>query len=280
MRKIFVIAGHGAGDSGAVGNGRKEADMTRMIARRLKELGGDNVELGDLNRNYYSDNGISKLSISKDFAIVEIHMDSAAASARGAHVIIDSTLNADEYDNALADNLSAILPGRANKIVKRSDLANPKRATAKGYNYRLVEVGFISNSEDVKIVTERLDEVCEAILKSFGIPVVGNSSPAPAPEPEPQPTPQPEPEPQPSKNFGGVYRCNVNGLRVRTAPSLSASVVATYNRGATVTLDDWYTIKDGWVWGRYTGAQSGQKRYVAVGKPTGGPAADDYLTKI
>lgn len=80
--------------------------------------------------------------------------------------------------------------------------------------------------------------------------------------------------------FGGRYRCTVNGLRVRTAPSLNSSVVASYNKGQTVVLDDWYKIADGWVWGRYTGAQSGQKRYVAVGKPTGGPAADDYLLKV
>ncbi|WP_418389520.1 N-acetylmuramoyl-L-alanine amidase [Adlercreutzia sp.] len=80
--------------------------------------------------------------------------------------------------------------------------------------------------------------------------------------------------------FGGRYRCTVNGLRVRTAPSLNSSVVASYNKGQTVVLDDWYKITDGWVWGRYTGAQSGQKRYVAVGKPTGGPAADDYLLKF
>jgi len=84
---------------------------------------------------------------------------------------------------------------------------------------------------------------------------------------------------QTGTGFGGTYRCTVNGLNVRTAPSLSASVVAQYDKGQTVVLDDWYAIADGWVWGRYTGAQSGQKRYVAVGKPTGGPAADDYLIK-
>lgn len=107
----------------------------------------------------------------------------------------------------------------------------------------------------------------------------------------PQPAPS-KPTPAPSKpaasnstertgtGFGGRCRCTVNGLRVRTAPSLSGTVVASYNKGQTVVLDDWYKIADGWVWGRYTGAQSGQKRYVAVGKPTGGPAADDYLLKV
>lgn len=80
--------------------------------------------------------------------------------------------------------------------------------------------------------------------------------------------------------FGGTYRCNCSALNVRTSPSTSASVVAQYKSGQTVTLDDWYTIANGYVWGRYTGASSGKKRYVAVGKATGKPEADDYLVRV
>lgn len=79
--------------------------------------------------------------------------------------------------------------------------------------------------------------------------------------------------------FGGTYTCMVDKLNVRDAPSLSGSVVASYSKGMTVTLDDWYKSADGYIWGRYTGASSGLKRYVAVGKPTGGVAADDFLIK-
>lgn len=79
--------------------------------------------------------------------------------------------------------------------------------------------------------------------------------------------------------FGGKYKCTVKVLNVRSAPDLSASVVASYKKNQTVTLDDWYAINDGWVWGRYTGG-SGKKRYVAVGKPTGKVEADDYLVKV
>ncbi|MEG1246834.1 SH3 domain-containing protein, partial [Gordonibacter sp.] len=79
---------------------------------------------------------------------------------------------------------------------------------------------------------------------------------------------------------GGTYRCTVNDLRVRTSPSLSGAVVASYDKGQTVALDNWYAVADGWVWGRYTGASSGQKRYVAVGKATGKPETDDFLVKV
>lgn len=78
--------------------------------------------------------------------------------------------------------------------------------------------------------------------------------------------------------FGGTYRCNASRLNVRTAPSMSGAVVAGYGYGQTVTLDDWYCVSNGYVWGRYT-SYSGHTRYVAVGRPTGGYSPDDYLVR-
>lgn len=180
MAKLFVICGHGAGDSGAVGNGYTEAERVRALGKRIKELGGSSVTLGDVNRNYYADNGISSLNISKDTQIIELHMDSAAASARGGHVIIKSGFTADKYDNALANMLKEILPGRSSMIVPRSDLANPKRAAAKGYGYRLVEFGFISNATDVNIFNTRMDDIARGVLKAFDIVVSSGSSSTPS----------------------------------------------------------------------------------------------------
>lgn len=168
--KIFIIPGHGAGDPGACGNGYQEAERVRKLAQRIKDLGGDNVILADFKRNYYADNGISKLTLDKDTQIVELHMDSATASARGAHVIINAKYNADKYDKALASAMSQLFPGRAQTIVKRSDLANINRAAAKGYSYRLIECGFISNAQDVKIFNDHIDGMAQIILKCFGLP--------------------------------------------------------------------------------------------------------------
>lgn len=80
-------------------------------------------------------------------------------------------------------------------------------------------------------------------------------------------------------SFGGTYRCNAGRLNVRTAPSLSGTVVAGYGYGQTVTLDNWYCISNGYVWGRYT-SYSGYTRYIAVGKPTGGYDPNDYLVRV
>lgn len=169
MAKVFVIAGHGAGDPGACGNGYQEAERVRALANRIKQLGGSSVMLADTSRNWYADKGINSLSISKEYQILELHMDSGPASARGGHVIINGRFKADSYDIALANFISGILPGRSKNIVGRTDLANVNRAAAKGYGYRLMECGFISNSTDVKIFNSKMDDIAKGILNCFGI---------------------------------------------------------------------------------------------------------------
>lgn len=81
--------------------------------------------------------------------------------------------------------------------------------------------------------------------------------------------------------FGGSYTVTPhanNGLNVRTSPSTSASITGQLPVGYTIVLDDWYVSADGYIWGRYT-ANSGNNRYVAVGRATGKAETDDYLVK-
>ena len=177
MAHLFIIAGHGAGDSGAVGNGYTEAERVRSLASRIATLGGDGVTVGDTSRNWYRDNGISRLNIPKDWQILELHMDSASASARGGHVIIKSGFAPDVYDNALASLIGGMFPGRSKLIVGRSDLANVNRAAKKGYGYRLMECGFISNAGDVQTFNSRMDELARGILGTFGIGCVPGTLP-------------------------------------------------------------------------------------------------------
>jgi len=175
---LYVICGHGAGDPGACGNGYSEAERVRALGARIAELGGPSVTLLDTSRNWYADKGIRSLSIPSGDALVELHMDSAGAGAHGAHVIIAGGVGGpDRYDRALADRLCAIFPGRANRIVERTDLANPNRAKARGINYRLVENGFITDAGDVEKFNSRLDEIAGAYLAAFGI-TAGSAAPA------------------------------------------------------------------------------------------------------
>lgn len=174
MPKLFVICGHGAGDPGACAHGYQEAERVRVLGNRIKQLGGNNVILADTNRNYYADNGISRLTYDQEAIwIVELHMDSAAESARGAHVIIKDGYSPDKYDNYLAEKLSALFPGRSEIIKKHRDLANVNRAAAKGYNYRLVENGFITNVGDINTFNNNINKIAQIYLEAFGISVSG-----------------------------------------------------------------------------------------------------------
>lgn len=169
MAKLYIIAGHGAGDPGACSGGYNEAERVRALASRIKALGGSNVTVLDTSRNWYADGGINSLSIPSGSCLLELHMDSASAGARGGHVIINGNFNADEYDKALAKFISGYFPGRSETISKRNDLANPSRAAARGINYRLLEVCFITNSGDLSKFNSNLDAIAKGILSAFGI---------------------------------------------------------------------------------------------------------------
>lgn len=91
---------------------------------------------------------------------------------------------------------------------------------------------------------------------------------------------KPSPTPAHDTDFGGAYQCQVQTLNVRAEPNLFSLVVASYKYGEVVNLDNWFIVADGYVWGRYTGGQSGMHRYVAIGRNTGKVEDDDFLIKI
>lgn len=174
--KLFIICGHGAGDPGACAGGESEADLVRQLAKRIKARGGSAVQVGDTSVNWYASDYISKGKCPKGVPVVELHMDSASASAKGGHVIIKSGFSPDEYDKALEKFIKGFFPGRSVTLSKRSDLANPNRAGRMGVNYRLVENGFISNSGDRKKFIEHMDELADGYLAAFGIKSNGSSA--------------------------------------------------------------------------------------------------------
>lgn len=169
MTRLYVIAGHGAGDPGACANGCEEAERVRALAQRIKDFGGDSVTLHPTDDDAYRSGALNGLEVPEGTCVVELHMDSASANARGGHVVIKGGLSPDAYDSALASLMADVFPGRSSLIVKRNDLANVNRAARRGINYRLVENGFISNAGDLATFNERLDDLARGYLSAFGI---------------------------------------------------------------------------------------------------------------
>lgn len=199
MPKLFIICGHGEGDPGAIGYGCNEAERTRELGSKIKEYGGDNVILGDTTKNWYKSNLVNNNNIPKGALVLELHLDSSpSTSAKGGHVIIDADLKPDKYDEALANFITSIFPGRAEKIEGRNNLANLNRAQAAGINYRLLECGFISNAADIQTFNSNVDTIAKGILKCFGI------------------TPVSKPVMEATNQSGKLYRVQVGAFANKT----------------------------------------------------------------
>lgn len=167
---LHIIPGHGGNpyDPGAMGNGYKEAEQVRILAKRIKELGGDRVTLVETEKDWLRENRITTYPFPKGTEILELHLDSFTTGARGGHVIIDADFNPDDYDKKLATMISTMFPGRS-EIISKRNLGNTNRAQAKGVSYRLMECCFISNADDMKKFVVSIDELARKILECFGI---------------------------------------------------------------------------------------------------------------
>ena len=138
MTKLYLIPGHGQGDSGAVGGGYTEADLVRRLATRIRELGGGEVETSDYSLNCYANSGMMNWSFPDGAQVVELHMDSADPSAHGAHVIYKAGYSPDAYDVALAERLFA------DDARAREHLGGPQRPQGRqpgGHPRRVVPPG-------------------------------------------------------------------------------------------------------------------------------------------
>lgn len=262
MTNIFVIAGHGAGDPGCCGGGYSEAERVRALATAIKKHGGSSVTLGDFRRNYYADNGIMSLSLPKGTQIVELHMDGGVPSARGGHVIIQSGLGgADKYDKALANLVCGMFPGRSVRIVERGDLANPGRAASRGYPYRLVENGFISNATDRDIFNRNIDKLAKGYCEAFGIKIGGDVTP--------------KQTPGTNKNDNGLkYHAHVQSIG-DCATVHDGQVAGTVGYGKRLEAITFDAVPDGWEieatahvqregWRTFNGIKSGSKVMVGT----------------
>lgn len=170
--KILVIAGHGAGDCGAVGNGFRESDLTRELAGyAVSALNAvaDTV-LYNTGRNCYRDiknneNGARELLKTVDF-ILEVHLNSYAnKTAQGVEVLCkrDSV-----FSRTLAEKVSNC--GFSNRGVKlRKDLLNMNYCDTINKPYVLLECGFITNYHDVSVFKNSQEKIAQAIVQAFKV---------------------------------------------------------------------------------------------------------------
>lgn len=174
--KILLISGHGAGDSGAVGCGHKEADLTRTATNILAgKLAAYDVSVTryPVARDAYQDNKNGSLAVHLDGydLVIEVHFNSYNGEAYGTEVLYKPS-----GMKALASKVSAAIAScgfydRGAK--KRTDLANMNTCARLGVPYILIETCFIDNSDDMtrygKQIYSVWDKVASAVCSYYGI---------------------------------------------------------------------------------------------------------------
>ena len=169
-KKVFIDIGH-AEKTGAKGlRGSDEHYIARIIGEQLQHdlfsIGMDAficdypklsnemdlIKTASTANNWNPDVGLS------------LHCDcSDNAAARGAHVCYLTTTGK-AVAGSISSYLCQLLPGRAEKTVLRDDLYILKNTRAP---WVLIECGFISNKDDLEILSKSPEEVAKSIAQGI-----------------------------------------------------------------------------------------------------------------
>ena len=190
--KVLLIAGHGAGDSGAVGNGYKEADLTRKIvaALELKLKKHCSVGVYPTSRNAYDDvqNGTFANHVPGGIRsynyVFEVHLNSSADDpdgngvTTGTEIYITSAEEGYTVETAILKNVCSM--GFRNRGVKRKDFSVIATCKNYGVSSALLESCFIDDQDDVDLLVPNIDEfaqkVVDGIAEGFGLKASSGSS--------------------------------------------------------------------------------------------------------
>lgn len=273
-KKILIASGHGYNDPGAVGNGTNERDFIRKyiapnVQKYLKQA-GHTVDLyggSKQDQNLYTDTAYGeRIGDNKNYGmywvhnqkydvVVELHLDAASASATGGHVIISNHWPADKIDKDINNCLKTTV-GTIRGIDPRNDLLNANVAGRLGTNYRLVEMGFITNKKDMNYLKKNYDKFSKELAGAInGKPIGGTSAGSKKAK-------------QTKWNWKGRFTPNT-AIKVRTSPSLKGEVVSnnvlSFTKVKTIKFN--FIVKaDGYWWISYT--YKGKKYYSAICKIT------------
>lgn len=171
---IFLSAGHSNMDPGAIGNGYKEADLTKELRGLVacEIIKHTDITLTLDNDGQTSGETANKIGlISKEGDVLcDIHFNAGTPAATGTEVLIPETYTPKEHTIAaeLSAGISQIL-GIKNRGVKTEADSARKRLVfmrPKGRNL-LIEVCFISNPTDIKSYQSHKTEVAQFVAKTL-----------------------------------------------------------------------------------------------------------------
>lgn len=169
--KILLIAGHGNGDSGAVGCGYKEADLTREVVNLVKPKLATyaTVEIADTSKNWF--NNKTNLPLNGVDYVLEIHFNACVNDTKGngvttgTEIYVTTSEKGTTVEQAIVKNISAL--GLKNRGVKRKNWAVINYIKSRGISSALLETCFIDDADDMKIYKAKKDQIAEAITNGI-----------------------------------------------------------------------------------------------------------------
>jgi N-acetylmuramoyl-L-alanine amidase len=155
--KIFIDAGHGGADSGAVGNGLQEKNITLDICQRiaagLKAYENVTVLMSRTGDTFPSLNDrTNAANAAKADLFVSVHINSGAATARGfeSHIYTNTDAGTKAFQNVMHTeiyNAAYKAAGEPDRGKKQSNFHVLRESNMKAI---LTENLFISNAADAK----------------------------------------------------------------------------------------------------------------------------------
>ena len=174
--KIGLISGHGDGDCGAVGFGKKEADLTieivKMLDSRLKAK-GINTVVYPYTKNAFKDCKSGGLSV--DFSgcdyVLEVHLNACVNDTKGdgrvtgSEIYVTTRENATTVEKSILEELAKI--GFTNRGVRKKNFSVINKIKNKGVSSALLETFFIDDKDDLNLYNSKKNAVADAIVKGI-----------------------------------------------------------------------------------------------------------------
>ena len=242
--KVFIDAGHGGTDPGALGYGYRESDLNLQVEKKveskLKSKGID-VKMSRNSDIFYSLS--ERAEMANDYgadAFVSIHQNSAEAkSANGIETYYNRNK---EEDKPLSNDIQKQVisqTGANNRGVKNAEftvLVKSEMISA------LVECGFITNESEVKKLSDSSyqDKLATGIADGIEDYLKSNVII------------------EESQMAASGKVINANSLNVRKGPSTSFDIIGTLNGGDKVNIvgksNNWYKIEYNGTYGYVSGS--------------------------
>lgn len=175
MLEILLIAGHGDGDPGAIGNGYHEADLTRemvsMVQKNLSKYA--NVTVFDTKKNPYKYFKANKFDFKKYGYVFEIHFNAAAndrggdGKTTGTEILVHPTEKGISVEKTTLKNIEAL--GFRNRGVKtRNNLQNMNICKgSQNVSYALLETCFIDDKDDMDLYAKKKSAIALAVTEGI-----------------------------------------------------------------------------------------------------------------